>query len=79
MGDAEFADKQLASALAALENARGEAERQQLYLERLVQPNTPDKAQEPRRVKRVIEVFALGMLAWGILSLLFAGIREHSD
>ncbi|KVF54712.1 hypothetical protein [Burkholderia cenocepacia] len=77
--DAQFADKQLASALGALENARAEAERQQLYLERLVQPNVPDKAQEPRRVKRIIEVFALGMLAWGILSLLFAGIREHSD
>ncbi|WP_439953218.1 hypothetical protein, partial [Escherichia coli] len=30
--DSQFADKQLASAMAALENARAEAQRKQLYL-----------------------------------------------
>jgi len=77
--DAQFADKQLASAMTALESARGEAERKQLYLERLVQPNTPDVAIEPKRLKSVFEVFALGMIAWGVLSLLLAGVREHHD
>ncbi|MBB5419365.1 hypothetical protein [Paraburkholderia atlantica] len=77
--DSQFADKQLASAMAALENARAEAQRKQLYLERLVQPNTPDVAIEPKRLKSIFEVFALGMIAWGVLSLLLAGVREHHD
>ncbi|WP_176050599.1 hypothetical protein [Burkholderia sp. BCC1644] len=77
--DAQFADKQLASAMTALESARGEAERKQLYLERLVQPNAPDVAIEPKRLKSIFEVFALGMIAWGVLSLLLAGVREHHD
>ncbi|MEK2600748.1 hypothetical protein [Burkholderia arboris] len=77
--DSQFADKQLGSAMAALENARAEAQRKQLYLERLVQPNTPDVAIEPKRLKRIFEVFALGMIVWGVLSLLLAGMREHHD
>ncbi|WP_408313563.1 hypothetical protein [Paraburkholderia aspalathi] len=77
--DSQFADKQLASAMAALESARAEAQRKQLYLERLVQPNTPDVAIEPKRLKSIFEVFALGMIVWGVLSLLLAGVREHHD
>jgi capsular polysaccharide transport system permease protein len=73
----EFADKQLGIALAALEAARNEAQHQQLYLERIVQPNLPDIAIEPRRFRSVVIVFLLGLLAWGILSLLVASIREH--
>lgn len=74
-----FAERQLASAMAALENARNEANRKQLYLERLVQPNYPDIAIEPKRLRSVAVVFVLGMIAWGILSLLLAGVREHHD
>ncbi|MEK6420556.1 MAG: hypothetical protein V4801_13190 [Burkholderia gladioli] len=77
--DSQFAEKQLASAMTALENARVDAQRKQLYLERLVEPNTPDIAIEPKRLKGIFEVFALGMIAWGILTLLLAGIREHND
>ncbi len=77
--DSQFADKQLASTMAALENARAEAQRKQLYLERLVQPNQPDVAIEPKRLKQIFEVFALGMIIWGVLSLLLAGVREHHD
>ena len=77
--DSEFADKQLASAMTGLENARAEAQRKQLYLERLVQPNTPDVAIEPKRLKSVFETFALGMMVWGVLSLLLSGVREHHD
>lgn len=77
--DSQFADKQLASAMSALESAQAEAQRKQLYLERLVQPNTPDVATEPKRIKRILEVFALGMIIWGVLSLMLAGLREHHD
>jgi len=77
--DREFADKQLAAALASLEAARIEAQRQQLYLDRIVQPNLPDYPIEPRRIRSVLVVFVLGLLAWGILGLLLASVREHLD
>jgi capsular polysaccharide transport system permease protein len=77
--DKGFADKQLASALTSLETARSEAERKQLYLERLVQPNLPDKALEPRRVRSVFMVFVVGLMAWGVVSLLVASVKEHTD
>lgn len=74
-----FADKQLASALTSLETARSEAERKQLYLERLVQPSLPDKALEPRRLRSILMVFAVGLIAWGVISLLVASVKEHTD
>ncbi|GCB06399.1 capsule polysaccharide export protein [Ralstonia sp. SET104] len=77
--DAQFADKQLASAMTALENARAEAQRKQLYLERLVQPNEPDAAVEPRRLRAILATLVLGMISWGILTILIAGVREHRD
>ncbi len=75
----EFADKQLASALASLEQARNEAQRQQLYLERIAQPSLPDAAMEPRRLRGILAVFLLGLITWGVLSMLIAGIKEHQD
>jgi len=74
-----FSDKQLGVALADLETARNEALRQQLYLERLVQPNLPDKAMEPRRIRSMFTVLLIGLIAWGVVSLLIAAIREHSN
>ncbi|MET0384289.1 MAG: hypothetical protein ABW032_12790 [Burkholderiaceae bacterium] len=74
-----FADRQLATALAALESARNEAHRKQLYLERLVQPNLPDVAVEPRRIRGVLTVLAFGVVLWGVVSMVLAGIREHGD
>ncbi len=75
----EFADKQLASALASLEQARNDAARKQFYLERIAQPNLPDGAEEPHRLRLVMAVAALSLVTWGILSLLSAGIREHQE
>jgi capsular polysaccharide transport system permease protein len=44
-----------------------------------VQPSLPDKAMEPRRVRCMFTVLLVGMIAWGVVSLLIAAIREHSD
>ena len=77
--ESQFADKELGTALAELEAARTEAARKQLYLERLVQASLPDKAMEPRRIRSVFTVFALGLIAWGAVSLVLASIREHAD
>ncbi len=77
--DKTFAEKQLANSLAALESARSEALRKQLYLERLVQPNLPDKAVEPRRMRSILMTFILGLVACGVFSLLIASVKEHTD
>ncbi len=73
----DFADKQLATALASLEQARTEALRKQLYIERVVQASLPDKAMEPRRIRGIFTTFILGLIAWGVLSLMISGIKEH--
>ncbi|MFL9910551.1 hypothetical protein [Paraburkholderia sp. RL17-337-BIB-A] len=77
--DKEFTDKMLASALATLDQARNEARRKQLYIEYIVQPSLPDKATEPKRPRIIGGVFILGLIVWGILSILLAGVREHHD
>ncbi|QEY52866.1 sugar transporter [Legionella longbeachae] len=77
--DRDFADKQLISALATFDHAKNEALRKQLYLERIAQPNIPDTPLEPHRFKIILAVFILGLMAWGILTLLIANLREHLD
>jgi capsular polysaccharide transport system permease protein len=77
--ESQFADKQLASAMASLQDSQNEARRKQAYVERIVSPSIPDEALEPRRLRGVIATFVLGLIAWGILSMLLVGIREHND
>jgi capsular polysaccharide transport system permease protein len=74
-----FADRQLASAMTSLENAKNEARRKALYLERIVQPNQPDIPLEPYRLKSILATLFMGLISWGILSILISGIREHND
>lgn len=74
-----FADRQLGAAMTSLDLARSEAQRKQLYLERLVQPNTPDKALEPRRARAVLTVFLVGLLVWAVVGLVVASVREHTE
>jgi capsular polysaccharide transport system permease protein len=73
----QYADKRLAAAMASLQDAEDEARRKQAYIERIAQPSLPDEAAEPRRLRGIFAVFILGLVAWGILKLLLAGVREH--
>jgi capsular polysaccharide transport system permease protein len=75
----EFADKQLALSLSALQEARNEARRQRAYVERVAQPSLPDAAVEPRRIRGVLATLIVGLVAWGVLSMLLAGVREHYE
>lgn len=75
----EFADRRLTAALSSLQEARNEARRQQAYVERIVQPSLPDEAQQPRRLRGIFATFILGLIAFGVLTMLLAGIREHKD
>ncbi len=74
----EFADKQLASATVSLENARVEAQRQQLYLSRIVQPNLAVYPLYPKQFISVASIFLGLAVAYGIGWLLIVGMREHA-
>ena len=74
-----FADKQLTGALASLQEARNEARRQQIYVERIAKPNLPDAPLEPRRLRGIVATFALCLVLWGIASILIAGVKEHGQ
>jgi capsular polysaccharide transport system permease protein len=73
----DLAVKTLESAVASLESARVEARRKQLYLDRVVSPNLPDRAIRPKRLYDIFIVFAATLVGYGILSLTIAGLREH--
>ena len=73
----EFADKQLASAIASLEAARMQSERQQLYLDTIVRPNKADYAAYPKKLASIAIVFATFLGIYLMASLLITGAREH--
>lgn len=75
----QFADKQLTAALASLQEAQNEARRQQVYVERIALPNKPDSPLEPRRLRGIFATLALGLVGWGIASMLVAGVKEHAQ
>lgn len=77
--DEQFAAKQLTASLGSLEEARLEAQRKQAYVERIVEPNLSDDASEPHRLRGVFAAFALGLIAWGILSMLLASLKDHVE
>lgn len=77
--DDQFAQKKLTATLASYEEARLDVLHKQSYVERIVQPNLPDKAQEPYRVRGVFAAFAMGLIAWGILSMLLASLKDHVE
>ncbi|MDK3159665.1 hypothetical protein QPK87_24285 [Kamptonema cortianum] len=75
----QFAEKQLGIALSAFQEAQAEARRKQAYVERISDPSLPDDAAYPRRLRSIIATFVLGLLAWGVASMLLVGVREHKD
>lgn len=74
-----LAEKKLAAALTSLETAKSEAAKKHIYIERVVEPNVPDLPMYPRRIRGILATLAGGLLAWGILSLLTASVKEHLD
>ncbi|MCP1660533.1 capsule biosynthesis protein [Neisseria perflava] len=75
----ELAEKQLTTAIASLESAKAEADRQQLYLEVVSDASKPDLAQKPDRLYNIVATFIVGLMVYGVLSLLIASIREHKN
>lgn len=74
----DFATQMLTAANASLETARTDAQKQQFYLERVVEPNKPDQSQLPHRLKRILVVFGASLCLYFIGWMLVVGVLEHS-
>ena len=73
----ELADRELAETTSALLTAQQDARRQKLYLDRIVNPNLPDRPTQPHRWTAILTIFASAMLIYGVGWLVWAGVREH--
>lgn len=76
--EAEFAQKQLVSAMTSLEQARIQQMAQSRYVVAYQQPTLPDESLYPKPFLFTLYVFAGMLLFLGIVSLIWASIREHA-
>jgi capsular polysaccharide transport system permease protein len=75
----ELAQRSLASAFTSLEAARLDAQRQTLYLERVVQPNLADRASHPRQLSWSLFVFGMSLAVFVIVRLVGQAIMDHDQ
>lgn len=75
----QLEERTLASAVSSLESARLQAQRRQIFLETIAQPNLADYPLYPRRFAYFATTAASCLLAYGIAWVLMAGIREHAS
>jgi capsular polysaccharide transport system permease protein len=76
--DREFSEKAYVSALASLERARIEADRQQRYLAAFVRPSVPHMALYPKRLVGTLSVLAISSLLWALGVLVAYAVRDHA-
>lgn len=74
----EFIAKRYDAAAAGLQRALEQAQRQQLYVVRVVDPNMPVKALYPERWRIFLTALVGLLLLYSIGWLLVAGVREHA-
>ena len=74
----KLAQQQLTSAMTSLDNANTEAQKKQLYLERIVQPNVPDAPLEPKRWRNMLATLLISLMIFAILKLLLTSVKEHA-
>ena len=72
-----FAEKTYEAALLNIETARIDATRKQRYLTMIVFPKLPEDPIKPKQPNDYIVLVISCLLLWGILSLIFASIRDH--
>ncbi|NJO23254.1 MAG: capsule biosynthesis protein [Sphingomonadales bacterium] len=76
--DREFAEKSYLSALASLERARIEADRQQRYLAAFVRPTLPQEALYPKRILAICAVLGISLVLWALGVLITYAVRDHA-
>ena len=79
MLEREFAERALMAAMTAAEVARVDAQKQQVYLERVADPSRPDYPAYPLRIAWTLVVLAAGYMAYRVWRILSADTRRHSE
>jgi capsular polysaccharide transport system permease protein len=74
----EFRAKRYEAAAASLAMAREQAQRQQLYIVHVVEPNVPVKSLYPERWRITVTVLIGTLLIYSIGWMIAAGVREHA-
>lgn len=75
----EFAERVYASAIGSMEAARADAQRQQVFLMRVVEPNMPERATFPKAMFNTITLLVALTVLFAIGWLVLAGAREHAS
>lgn len=78
MLEREFAERTFASAQAAHNIARVDAERQRLFIERISSPTLPDYPKYPYRLLSVLAVLALAWMLYSIGTRIVNDSRRHA-
>jgi capsular polysaccharide transport system permease protein len=72
-----LADKSLEAATASLTSARADARRQHVFVELIAAPNLPDYPTQPRRLRSILDAFAVSAAGLAVFWLLSVGVKEH--
>ncbi len=75
--DREFAEQAYIVALAAYDAAQAEARRQSRYLAAYIKPTMPQRAEYPSRLLLTALVGLFGLMAWGLLALIYYSLRDR--
>lgn len=75
--DQDFAQATYQAAMTALDSARSNASRQNLYLANFIQPTTAQRAQYPQSSLLIGLTFAFAALFWSILALVYYSLRDR--
>lgn len=73
----EFAEQTYRAALTAMDAARSNAERQQLYLATYIRPTLAQRAEYPQRILLIALTFFFGLVSWAILGLVYYSLRDR--
>ncbi len=75
----DFAQHALVAAMTAAETARLEAQRRQVYLERIAQPSRPDYPAYPWRIIWTLTTLTVGYMTYRIWRILVADALRHIE
>lgn len=73
----EFAEQTYRAALTAMDAARSNAERQQLYLATYIRPTLAQRAEYPQRPLLILLTFFFALVSWAILCLVYYSLRDR--
>lgn len=76
--EVELATAQLSAARVSSDRAAGDAQRQQIFLLRVVEPNLAERSLFPLPYWSTLYVFLFLSLLYGLAWLMLAGMREHA-